>query len=331
MKRPAAPCAALAEPGRWRPGGSGASALRRACGAGCARGSGDAGCAAGAVARGLAGAARMRSGAAAAMAGRRRSGRWLRAQARNFTVASSSTDSGNGRAQARGARCADTGCALLSLSARHAGSVVSRGSSVAARTQGAVLADDGAARAERGGGGRFYLRGRAPAGPHDLFSLGRRSAKRLCRWAPPSPAAPGRRNCANFFSRAFRELRGERLLLFLGRLHEKKGCDLLLEAFRRVAPPLHLVFAGPCADADLEARLRALAEGLPVTFTGPLYGEEKWAALAAAEVFILPSHQENFGMAVAEALACGLAGAAFPEGQYLAGNRRGRRGLRRAR
>jgi glycosyltransferase involved in cell wall biosynthesis len=81
---------------------------------------------------------------------------------------------------------------------------------------------------------------------------------------------------------------------------------VLIEAFLRIAPPLHLVFAGPCESAPFAARLRALAAGLPVTFTGPLYGDEKWAALAAAEVFILPSHHENFGIAVAEALASGV-------------------------
>lgn len=120
--------------------------------------------------------------------------------------------------------------------------------------------------------------------------------------APPRPAEELRSQ----FHRLFPQLRDQRLLLFLGRLHEKKGCDLLIEAFRRVAPPWHLVFAGPCADASLEARLRARAEGLRVTFTGPLYGDDKWAALAAADVFALPSHQENFGVAVAEALASGL-------------------------
>lgn len=108
------------------------------------------------------------------------------------------------------------------------------------------------------------------------------------------------------FLARFPALRGERLLLFLGRLHEKKGCDLLLEAFRRVAPPLHLVFVGPCADEGFAERLRRLADGLPVTFASPLYGDDKWAALAAADAFILPSHQENFGMAVVEALASGV-------------------------
>ncbi|MDR3406219.1 MAG: glycosyltransferase [Chthoniobacter sp.] len=120
--------------------------------------------------------------------------------------------------------------------------------------------------------------------------------------APPQPAAELR---ARFEAR-FPQLRGERVLLFLGRLDEKKGGDLLIDAFRRVAPPMHLVFAGPGADARFEADLRARAQGLRVTFAGPLYGDDKWAALAAAEVFILPSHQENFGVAVAEALASGV-------------------------
>jgi glycosyltransferase involved in cell wall biosynthesis len=120
--------------------------------------------------------------------------------------------------------------------------------------------------------------------------------------APPRSAEQLR----GLFHARFPHLRGERILLFLGRLHEKKGCDLLIDAFRRAAPPLHLVFAGPCADPGLEADLHSRAEGLRVTFTGPLYGDDKWAALAAAEVFILPSHQENFGVAVAEALASGV-------------------------
>jgi len=119
--------------------------------------------------------------------------------------------------------------------------------------------------------------------------------------APPQPSDELRER---FFQR-FPELRGKRLLLFLGRLHEKKGCDLLIEAFRQVGTPLHLVLAGPCDDTALESRLRKAAEGLPATFAGPLWDDDKWGALAAAEAFILPSHQENFGIAVVEALAAG--------------------------
>ena len=113
-----------------------------------------------------------------------------------------------------------------------------------------------------------------------------------------------------FFDR-FPELRGKRLLLFLGRLHEKKACGLLLQAFALSGgATLHLVMAGPCADDDYLAELKRLAaadrNASHVTFTGMLTGTAKWGAFAGAEAFVLPSHQENFGIAVAEALAVGL-------------------------
>ena len=117
---------------------------------------------------------------------------------------------------------------------------------------------------------------------------------------------------ATDFLQRFANLKGRRLLLFLGRLHPKKGCDLLIEAFAAVAqqdPRLHLVMAGP-APADLLAPLQSIVQsrGLAdrVTFTGMLQGAEKWGALRAAEAFVLPSHQENFGVAAAEALAMGV-------------------------
>lgn len=107
-------------------------------------------------------------------------------------------------------------------------------------------------------------------------------------------------------------LRGQRLMLFLGRLHPKKGCDLLVEAFGRIAaanPQLHLVMAGPDSEG-LQPQLAQIARragvGHRITFTGMLQGAAKWGALRAADVFVLPSHQENFGVAVAEALAMGL-------------------------
>jgi glycosyltransferase involved in cell wall biosynthesis len=125
---------------------------------------------------------------------------------------------------------------------------------------------------------------------------------------PPDDAAGLREK----FLVANPELRGRRLLLFLSRIHEKKGCDLLLQAFARVAavePDLHLVLAGP-DQTGWVARLQALAEeqGIAgrVTWPGMLRNDMKWGAFYAAEAFVLPSHQENFGIAVAEALGCGL-------------------------
>jgi glycosyltransferase involved in cell wall biosynthesis len=112
-------------------------------------------------------------------------------------------------------------------------------------------------------------------------------------------------------------LHGKRNLLFLGRLHPKKGLDLLIQAFGQACarePDLHLVIAGPVSGTDIGpehlATLRDLADrSCPpqsVTFCGLLEGDDKWAALSAAEAFVLPSHQENFGMAVVEALSCSV-------------------------
>jgi glycosyltransferase involved in cell wall biosynthesis len=104
--------------------------------------------------------------------------------------------------------------------------------------------------------------------------------------------------------------RGRRFLLFLGRIHPKKGCDLLLDAFVKHAasdPTLDLVMAGPDAQnwrAKLEQGARAAGVADRIHWPGMLQGNAKWGAFYASEAFVLPSHQENFGIAVAEALAC---------------------------
>ncbi|MDX7952656.1 glycosyltransferase [Lichenihabitans sp. Uapishka_5] len=99
--------------------------------------------------------------------------------------------------------------------------------------------------------------------------------------------------------------------LFLGRLHPKKGCDLLLEAFAADHGPLagrHLVLAGPDAEGA-GVRLQAEAARLGIAdrlhWPGMLRGGAKWGALYGCDAFVLPSHGENFGVAVAEALSCG--------------------------
>ncbi|MFM0335450.1 glycosyltransferase [Paraburkholderia fungorum] len=114
------------------------------------------------------------------------------------------------------------------------------------------------------------------------------------------------------FLQAVPGLRGKRIVLFLGRVHAKKGCDLLIDAFARIAsrdPALHLVIAGP-DETGWEATLRAQAQAAGiaqrVSLPGMLQGDLKWGAFHASDVFVLPSHQENFGVAVAEALGTGL-------------------------
>lgn len=113
------------------------------------------------------------------------------------------------------------------------------------------------------------------------------------------------------FLEKFPELTSKRLILFLSRIHEKKGCDLLIEAFAQIAKTddaLHLIMAGP-DQTGWKSTLTAQAEQLGIahriTWPGMLQGAEKWGAYYASEVFCLPSHQENFGIVVAEALACG--------------------------
>ena len=122
---------------------------------------------------------------------------------------------------------------------------------------------------------------------------------------PPGDAARQR----EMFLEKFPGLRGRRLILFLGRITVKKGCDDLVAALKTPPgnePEMSLVMAGP-ADADraFAGRLQTAAEGLSICWPGMLTGDLKWGALHAAEAFILPSHQENFGIAVVEALACG--------------------------
>lgn len=140
------------------------------------------------------------------------------------------------------------------------------------------------------------------------------------------------------FYRTYPELEGKRFLLFLSRIHPKKGLDVLLQAYAQNllandSDGLTLVVAGPCADVSYWNKLQQLAVSLglqtnalpfpgagssinqkyaaempkpsPIVWAGMLTGFPKWGALRAAQAFILPSHQENFGISAVEALACG--------------------------
>ena len=113
------------------------------------------------------------------------------------------------------------------------------------------------------------------------------------------------------FVSAFPALRDKRYLLYLSRIHPKKGCDLLIRAFAECSAQLpinlDLVVAGPDQVGwipELQALARKLEIADRIHWPGMLTGELKWGAFRLAEALILPSHQENFGFVVAEAMAC---------------------------
>ena len=121
----------------------------------------------------------------------------------------------------------------------------------------------------------------------------------------------------NTFLEKYPQLKGKRILLYLGRIHEKKGIDILIQAFgqlkndndKPVSNDIHLVIAGPSSDENSLQSLKDQAFKFEpkladhIIWTGMLKDDLKWGAFHVADAFILPSHQENFGLAVVEALA----------------------------
>jgi glycosyltransferase involved in cell wall biosynthesis len=116
---------------------------------------------------------------------------------------------------------------------------------------------------------------------------------------------------ATRFRACYPELQDRRVILFLGRLSFKKGLELLIPAFAGAVarrPDLHLVLAGPADDYGTRVRTLIRRHGLSdrTTLTGTLQPDEVVEAYAAADVFVLPSRNENFGIAAAEAMAAGV-------------------------
>lgn len=114
---------------------------------------------------------------------------------------------------------------------------------------------------------------------------------------------------SELFLTEYKPLKNKRFALFLSRINEKKGIDLLVDALSKIKnlpDDFVLAIAGPDSNG-LKAKLTAQIEkqGLSdrVVWLGMLSGDVKWGAYHAADVFVLPSHQENFGIVVAEALS----------------------------
>ncbi|MFL9990425.1 Glycosyltransferase involved in cell wall bisynthesis [Burkholderia sp. GAS332] len=131
--------------------------------------------------------------------------------------------------------------------------------------------------------------------------------------APPPTdyAQPGEGEQAN---RALENEDGERknIILYIGRIHEKKGCDLLIRAYSDLGSECknyRVVIAGPDDNAlagMLKMRAEELSIGSGISWPGMVTGAVKWSLMRSADVLVLPSHQENFGVSVAEALGCGV-------------------------
>lgn len=104
-----------------------------------------------------------------------------------------------------------------------------------------------------------------------------------------------------------KEFYGSKKVIFLSRIHPKKGIELLLEAWRNSdTEGWSLEIAGN-GDANYIRSLTESAHDIKnVHFVGAKYGEEKWDFLRSADIMVLPTHSENFGIVVAEALAVGV-------------------------
>lgn len=99
-------------------------------------------------------------------------------------------------------------------------------------------------------------------------------------------------------------------ILYISRLHPKKAADLLIKAYLKLKLDHFLlpklVIAGPGLDTEYGSYLQELAKNNPdIIFTGMLTGDERWGAFYNCSALALPSHQENFGFVVVEAMACG--------------------------
>ncbi|WP_367773610.1 glycosyltransferase [Flavobacterium sp. WC2421] len=114
------------------------------------------------------------------------------------------------------------------------------------------------------------------------------------------------------FKHAFEEICsavvGKKYWLFLSRIHEKKGVDLLIQAYdklSRLNPSLpELVIAGPTTSDYAQQMIKLASNNTKIHFPGMLQGAEKWGAFYGCQAYFLPSYQENFGIAIVEAMAC---------------------------
>lgn len=131
----------------------------------------------------------------------------------------------------------------------------------------------------------------------------------------PIAVIPNPINIENYPLKSFEEnKRGKKTLMFLSRVHPQKGLPMLFEAFRGLSADVRndweIVIVG---DGDPEYPLDSFKSmviskyaDLDIKIVGPKYGNDKINCLHNADLFILPTYSENFGMAIVEAMACGV-------------------------
>jgi glycosyltransferase involved in cell wall biosynthesis len=166
--------------------------------------------------------------------------------------------------------------------------------------------------------GHFIERGNV-AEAACLHALTEAEADHYLRFGARSPIAiipngvdiPRQRD-ARLFLETYPSLEGKRIVLFLARLHPKKGIDLLLRAWSKVFssfPEAHLVLAGPGTE-EIKVKMHRFIKDKnlqsSVLITGMLNDKFKWSALSAAECFVLPSFSEGLSISVLEAMGMGL-------------------------
>jgi len=126
----------------------------------------------------------------------------------------------------------------------------------------------------------------------------------------PIAVVPNGIECSQALPRTAGSDDGPHRLLYLGRLHVKKGLENLLRAWAMVRPSNWRLSIAGLDEDGYASRLQSLAAGLDlggtVEFPGPMLGTDKWRFLASGTAFVHPSFSENFGIAVAEAMAAGL-------------------------
>ena len=130
---------------------------------------------------------------------------------------------------------------------------------------------------------------------------------------PYGISGPSRKNIfsKNSLLKKYPELKNKKVILYLGRIAEKKGCDMLIEAFSKIEnsdSSWHLLIVGSSNKYSeiLKKICNQLKISARVTWISGLYGSDKWDAYYLANVFCLPSHQENFAITVIESISAGL-------------------------